>query len=475
MKKPDLSAFGRRSPAVRVLIGALVLVVAAAVGLGVVVATASIIGPTHSDSADGDGANQASPTVSLPANGAPPPALPALNPNAPVPDPAALQTAAAAALSNPALGALTAKIVDPESGSVLFDQGSTTPMQPGSTVKLYTAAAAALLFEPGSRLTTTVSTGASPTEIVIVAGGDITLSSQPESALYPGAATLQALADAVKAAGITQVTKVTVDGSLFEGATTAQGWGSGDAPSTYAAPVYPFMVDGGRTSADFKAMRYAEPDLAAAQQLAALLGNPQAEVARGAVDPNASVLASVQSAPIEDLIERMILDSDNTLAEVIARLVAVQVGQPRTFEGAVAAVSQVMTEAGVDMSGYAAYDASGISQLNVTTSSSLASLLSLATSGDAPKLDVVSSALAVSGYNGTLATRYEAGDAAAGAAGAVRGKTGTLSAVNSLAGTIVTADGRLLVFAFISNGGADLEATRAALDDVAAAVASCGC
>ena len=298
MKKPDLSAFRRRPPAVRALIGALVLVVAAAVGLGVVVATASIIGPTHSDSAEGDGVNQAAPTVSLPANDAPAPALPGLDSDAPVPDPAALQAAAAGALSNPALGTLAAQIVDPATGAVLFEQGSTTPLQPGSTVKLYTAAAAALVFEPGSRLTTTVSTGASPTEIVIVAGGDITLSSQPESALYPGAATLQQLAEAVQAAGITQVTKVTVDGSIFEGATTAQGWGSGDAPSTYAAPVYPFMVDGGRMSADFKAMRYAEPDLAAAQQLAALLGNPDAEVVRGSVDPNASVLASVQSAPI---------------------------------------------------------------------------------------------------------------------------------------------------------------------------------
>ena len=90
-----------------------------------------------------------------------------------------------------------------------------------------------------------------------------------------------------------------------------------------------------------------------------------------------------------------------------------------------------------------------------------------------PALDVVDSALAVAGYNGALASRYEG--SAAGAAGKVRGKTGTLTGVSSLAGTVLTQDGRVLVYSFISNGGGATDAVRAALDDVAAALAGCGC
>jgi serine-type D-Ala-D-Ala carboxypeptidase/endopeptidase (penicillin-binding protein 4) len=78
----------------------------------------------------------------------------------------------------------------------------------------------------------------------------------------------------------------------------------------------------------------------------------------------------------------------------------------------------------------------------------------------------------VAGFNGTLKNRY--GSDRAGL-GVVRAKTGTLTGVNSLAGTVVDADGRLLAFAFIANGAQDRDAAQKALDQAAAAVANCGC
>jgi serine-type D-Ala-D-Ala carboxypeptidase/endopeptidase (penicillin-binding protein 4) len=81
----------------------------------------------------------------------------------------------------------------------------------------------------------------------------------------------------------------------------------------------------------------------------------------------------------------------------------------------------------------------------------------------------------VAGGSGTLENRYNTPGASAGR-GWVRAKTGTLQtpAVNSLAGLVLDADGRLLVFAFISNGSAT-NVGRPALDTIASTLATCGC
>ncbi|THJ75574.1 D-alanyl-D-alanine carboxypeptidase, partial [Candidatus Frankia alpina] len=74
---------------------------------------------------------------------------------------------------------------------------------------------------------------------------------------------------------------------------------------------------------------------------------------------------------------------------------------------------------------------------------------------------------------GTLNDRYATADTAPGA-GDVRAKTGTLRNVSSLAGQLVDADGRLLLFAILSPAE-ETGGTKAALDRVPAALADCGC
>ncbi|MBX9364500.1 D-alanyl-D-alanine carboxypeptidase, partial [Streptomyces sp. WAC04114] len=80
--------------------------------------------------------------------------------------------------------------------------------------------------------------------------------------------------------------------------------------------------------------------------------------------------------------------------------------------------------------------------------------------------------LPVAGFTGTLTSRYTDG-----ASGVVRAKTGTLSGVHTLAGTLVDEDGRLLAFAFMANGtdGILPTTTQKALDRIATALAACGC
>jgi len=47
--------------------------------------------------------------------------------------------------------------------------------------------------------------------------------------------------------------------------------------------------------------------------------------------------------------------------------------------------------------------------------------------------------------------------------------------VNTLAGTVVDKDGRLLAFAFLANATTDPAAAQSALDKAATALATCGC
>lgn len=471
MKRLEVAAFWQRRGRIgRGSLGLLALICAAVVGGGLVVGVAQLTGPTKS----ARGTNAVAVQTSLPPSPTPGPVLKALDPSAPEPTAAGLSAALATAAVNPALGTLTARVIDSATGTVLLDKDAGKALQPGSTMKLFTAIAAAQSIKPGSRITTKVVAGTAPGQIVLVGGGDPTLSTTDISPYYSGAASIAQLAAAIKPALTQAVTSVLVDDSAFAGPPEATGWAPGDAPSTYASSIYPVMVDGGRASPGEDAMRSANPDLAAAKALAKALGVPGASTGRGAANPNAAVLGSVQSAPIEELIEQAITQSDNVLAECIGRQIAIANSMEPSFTGAVNATNKVLGALGVDTTGRTAYDSSGLSGQDRASAASIAAVLVVANSGKFPLTDTVNSALAVAGYTGTLASRYQIGPAAA-AAGDVRAKTGTLTAVSALAGTVVTKDGRLLIFAMLSNGGPDTNAARAALDAIAAILAGCGC
>jgi D-alanyl-D-alanine carboxypeptidase/D-alanyl-D-alanine-endopeptidase (penicillin-binding protein 4) len=79
--------------------------------------------------------------------------------------------------------------------------------------------------------------------------------------------------------------------------------------------------------------------------------------------------------------------------------------------------------------------------------------------------------LPVAGGTGTLADRFTSPSTGAGW---IRAKTGTLSAVNSLAGIVTDADDRVLTFTLMSTGTPP-EQAQPALDAVALVLRGCGC
>lgn len=400
-------------------------------------------------------------------------------------EPAPTQAGVASALQDPAsasvLGTLAGSVMDPDTGTVLWEREADRPLTPASTTKLLTVAAALLALDHGTQFPTTVVQGDEPGTVVLVAGGDVTLSSLPsgEQSLYPGAAHLDDLVTQVEQATGGGVTEVRLDLNAFTDDPSAPGWAPGDSPSTFMAPVAPVMLDGGRMDAtDPNSQRYGDPTGELARELANRLGAKVGEPLRTSAPQGARVLGEVRSAPLAELVDRALLTSDNLLAEVLARQVAIAQGKEPSFAGAAQATLEVLGRNGFDVTGVELSDASGLSTKNRVPAAVLSELLAVAAdpSDDDPrtaKLRPLLGGLPVAGGSGTLSDRYTDGPATEGK-GWVRAKTGTLSGANTLAGVVLDEDGRVLVFAFMSSG-TDIKAARAALDELTATLRGCGC
>lgn len=394
------------------------------------------------------------------------------------PGAAGLQAAVEQALADPALGGgLAVSVVDAVTGEPLLERATGDLFVPASTAKIATAVAALTGLPADLRLRTRVVAGAAPGEVVLVGGGDPTLAGPSTPVRYPQPARLADLAAQVRAAlGATSVTRVVVDDSLYTGDRLAPGWKPTYVTEGAVAPVTALMVDGGRLRQG-RGPRTSEPALAAGEAFAALLQPGAAvEVVQGTATADAAPLAEVTSPPVSQLVEQMLVASDNDLAEALARQVALATGRPASFVGAAEAMTEVLAQAGVAPGGVRLVDGSGLSRDDRVEPGALTRLLVSAVRGDDPRLAPVLTGLPVGGFDGTLAPRYRTG-AALPAAGRVRAKTGTLNAVSALAGLLRTADGRLLAFDLTTNSvplGANRRAERA-LDALAARLAVCGC
>lgn len=403
--------------------------------------------------------------------------------DSPAPTAAGLAAQVDAVLADPAFGGrLAVSVLDTRTGAALLERGAATLLIPASTAKIVTAAAALTAVQPGTRLRTRVLAGTEPGEVVLVGGGDPLLASSEQAARDPDDARLDLLAMQTQFALIgTSITRVVVDDTLYSGPLVAPGWRDTYVPEGQVAPVTALMVDAGRVRPDRRA-RAADPPLAAGNAFAALLaapGGPPVPVVRGTAAPGAVELAMVEGEPMSALVERMLVTSDNDLAEALARQVALATGAPASFDGVAqaltAASARLLEQAGVGAGAVRLVDGSGLSRSNVVAPGALTRLLTVV-AADPGRLAPVLTGLPVAGFSGTLVDRYRGGPGLP-AAGVVRAKTGTLEGVSALAGLVRTADGRLLAFGLSADAvpqGGILRA-QAALDRLAAGLASCGC
>ncbi|MGB6275939.1 MAG: D-alanyl-D-alanine carboxypeptidase, partial [Rhodococcus sp. (in: high G+C Gram-positive bacteria)] len=231
------------------------------------VTTAALVLPSVSDGAET--AIEPPPETVLPN-----PAITPFPESAPMPNAAGLAAALARVVDDPALGTFTGTVADAQTGQVLWSQNPDNPMTPASTTKVLTAAAAMLGLPADHRVTTRVVQGSGEGNIVLIAGGDPTLTALPvgTDGFYPGAARIDDLVEQIRRSG-TVVRSIGVDTSIYSGDTMAQGWFPADIAAGSITPIEPIMLDGGRSDPLVdESPRSTTPALDAGRALAAGLG-----------------------------------------------------------------------------------------------------------------------------------------------------------------------------------------------------------
>jgi serine-type D-Ala-D-Ala carboxypeptidase/endopeptidase (penicillin-binding protein 4) len=413
----------------------------------------------------------------------------------PLPSSSGLRAVLAGPLSAAALGPqVSAVVADPVTGQVLWSEHGATPATPASTTKLATALASLALLGGGARFTTRVVAGAPPGSIILVGGGDPTLAVNPFPARdYPRPATLASLAAAtartLKADGRDAVS-LGYDTSLYTGPDLAPSWPGGYVSGGDVTPIVSLEVDQGRLTAAGTPEdsddpynnnpRATDPAAMAAASFAVLLdadgirvtGSPAAQAAPA----GAKAIASVVSPPLSAIVEQMLEESNNVIAENLARHVALALGEPASFSGGATAVTRELGLLGVT-GGVRLVDGSGLSPEDLISPDALVRMLELAIAR--PRLRALLAGLPVAGFSGTLSAGQSVFSGIGGAAlGSVRAKTGNLGTVAALAGLVYDKSGGVLVFAFMAgavpSSGLLPDAARA-IDRAASALAGCGC
>jgi D-alanyl-D-alanine carboxypeptidase/D-alanyl-D-alanine-endopeptidase (penicillin-binding protein 4) len=405
-----------------------------------------------------------------------------------------LRVRAAAALG----GLRTGLVEDLEADRPIWATGSSTPMRGASTTKLATAVTALSLLGTTTRFPTRVVTGRTPQEIVLVAGGDPMLTSgqlgrlarATALALLPTLAPAPAPRATVTTTVATTVSppdgtppatpgrrvpphavRVTVrlDDTLFPVPTLAVGWPAGYVPSV-VRPVRPLVRDfrGGwdtakdaatwfsaRVDAELRALTAGRVDIRLSADYGGRLARPAAstEIARFAGNTSGAALT------------RMLLISDNDIAEMLFRDDAVAAGRSGSWSDASRAETDRLAALSIPTAGWRLYDGSGVSRSDRVSAVGLVGLLRAAQSPSHPELRALKGLLPVAGTSGTLQHRF-LGAPTRCARGKVFAKTGTLHDTIALAGYALGTDKRLRAFAVL----VDVVSTRYSQAAVRAAV-----
>ena len=175
-----------------------------------------------------------------------------------------------------------------------------------------------------------------------------------------------------------------------------------------------------------------------------------------------SPLSTVHS-PLNEILTRMMKQSDNLYAEAIFYHTALSIARPATQKNARTAVRQLIQRLGFDPAQYNVADGSGLSLYNYLSPELLTAFLRHAWRNESIRRHLEPS-LPIAGIDGTLKDRMKNTAAYRN----VRAKTGTLTGISSLAGYATAANDHQLAFAIINQGVVKAKDGKAFQDKVCA-------
>lgn len=183
------------------------------------------------------------------------------------------------------------------------------------------------------------------------------------------------------------------------------------------------------------------------------------------------LIASENSPTVAEILNWMMLWSDNLLSERLARLSARAAGYSLDIKGVETIFCALLTSLEIDDSKLVVADASGLSKKNRITAKLMGEFLYKIYKNE--KYALLYDSLPISGVSGTLQNRFTT--TAPAAVGLVRAKTGTLNGTATLAGYVESTDREYIFVALaddIALGNRALDKARAAIDRVLGRIAA---
>lgn len=322
-----------------------------------------------------------------------------------------------------------------------------------SNTKLFTTSAALANFGVDGTLGTEVLSGGELDEdgvwqgdLYLRGGGDPSFGSRSYALKFYGGSggSVQELAGLVELAGIERVNgRVIGDESRFDA--LRGGPDSGYGVSNWVGPLSAMSYNRGFAQENGSAFQLNPPAFAAARLDDALeaRGIPvRRKPASGTAPAGAPVLASVDSPPMERLVQLTNKPSDNFFAEMLAKDIAWQANGKGTTAAGAALAAGFARRLG---SGAKLVDGSGLARGNRASPYRVVRLLRAMAQRD--EYEALSESLPIAGDDGTLHDRMQSGPAHR----RCRAKTGTLSDVSALSGYCTSRSGETYAFSILMN------------------------
>ena len=360
----------------------------------------------------------------------------------------------------------------------VYDQNASTGYAPASNMKLVTSAAALIDWGAAHRFSTELYApdvaltpeGVLNGDLYLRGLGDPSLSTRAyqRDAFDLTTASFESFAHTLKHEGVKKIKgRVLGDASWFDKLQTVPYWKSG-----LQLECGPLSALSGNQGLD-NGNRVKAPATWAAKLMTRALADAGVKVkgkaGTGEVLSTAKLVKRQYSAALPGIIKHMNKESDNFFAETLLK----GLGKDFYGEGSTAAGTEASKAAlhamGVKTGTYVIQDGSGLSYGDRLTPETVVRVLGAMRQRD--DFDAYYDSLAVAGKDGTLEDRMR-GTAAAGNAHA---KTGTLNIAVCLSGYVESANGHLVAFSILMNGGSlgtsDWGRATTAQDKIVAALA----